>query len=208
MANLIAQTEDALLALCKAALRGTVKTYGTAPADWDEAIAKQLLAGAPAVYVAFLGWQPRPGDYYEPLFTANFALYAVTALGNEDQRRRGTPVAIGAYDIACVLAAALTGRQLALEDQAPSLRVGACTNLFTTALWNLGGTCYGLQIDVPLALPPALPEGLASFQVLHADWDAEPAASGEDHDRWVQEDHTAPAPKAHDEVHLEGRDPP
>jgi phage gp37-like protein len=206
MPNRIVEIEEALLARARQALGNTIRTFATAPADWDGEIAQQLLAGAPAVYVAFLGWQPKPGDYAEPLYTGQFAVYGVTADSNEDQRRRGDRVGIGAYDIAVALAPALNGFLLRDADGygIGTAHASACSNLFTTQLWGMGGTCYGLAVDVPMLLPETSAADLAALFTAHTDWDIEPAAAPADLDRWVIEDHTAPGPDAEDHTTLEG----
>lgn len=211
MPNLLARIEDALLSEARAATRGLCRAYETAPAEWDANIARQLLNGAPAVYAAFLGYRKKPGYYQWPKI-ARFALYCVTADGPEDARRRGDLIGVGAYDLAIACDTALDGFLLRDADgeAIATLDVEGVESLFSDKLWDMGGTCYGLEITMPVCFDLFQhPDDLASndppppLQRVHTDWDVQPFATGNDHERWLGGDRTtAPAPDAQDETEL------
>jgi hypothetical protein len=210
--NLIQRTEDALLSEAKAATRGLCHTYATCPADWDQAIAEQLLQAAPAVYCAFLRWRKREGYYAGPK-NAEFALYILIADGTDEMlRRRGDAYAIGAYGLAEMIDAAIDGCALVDADAnalgTPS--VDGLDNLFTVPLWDLGATCYGLSVSILLQPDPLPnPDDLASdmppglIDRVHTDWDVPPLANAAAHARWLAGDRTTlPPPDAQDDVAL------
>lgn len=210
MANLIATIEDALLARCRAIVPG-LKTYDYAPAEWDGAIANQLLAGAPAIYVAFLGYRKREGYFQGPKIL-KFGLYCLTANGPEPDRRRGDEYAAGAYDIALAIDGGMDGYLLQNDcgNNLATLSVEDCQNLFTVQLWDLGGTCYALNLEMPIEIVD-LHDCTYPLIDVHTDWDIAAFSTSADHARWMADDTSAPAPdgqspKAQDDTALEGFD--
>lgn len=207
MANLLAQIEDALLARLQIAIPSGIKAYATAPADWSEAIADQFLRDAPALLVAFAGYKKIDGYYQGPKI-ARFLVFALTAGSIEDKRRRGDALAPGAYDLAIQADEALDGLTLndALANPIGTLDVTGCDNLFTTQLWDMGGTCYGLAVEIKIEFDALTtvdqPSGI--LQQVNTDWDVATFATQADYDRWLQDNLAAPGPDAQDQTVLPG----
>lgn len=142
--------EDALVAGTKAALgfnaqppANVVKLVETLPGNWTIETLRSALQFAPGVYIAFLGGvKSSDGGYID----ARFAVYAVTKGAREEDRRHGNLRVIGAYEIVSIL-----GTQLDLLD-VPNLgtfSVKSVENVFSDAMFELGGTVYALTLELP-----------------------------------------------------------
>jgi phage gp37-like protein len=139
----IATTEDAILAAAQAALGATVRTVEAVPGGWTMETLQRALQRAPGVYVAFQGATPGTAQGY---LNGRFTVYCVTKGADESARRRGTPRVIGAYDLIAQLAPLLGGLPVA---DVGTLALAGIDNLFRDAMFDLGGTVYGIQLSLP-----------------------------------------------------------
>ena len=170
---MIGALEDAIICRLREAFDGRVKEVDHKPARFDAEELQRVLSNAPAIYVAFLGWQrvERPPGCVR----ATFGAYIVAAnASGEVARRRGDQVTIGAYEMA-ILTAATLERWLPSGAAGP-MEVQSCENLYATAFEKAGRTVYGLVCDVPMQIQddwlPALT--LDNFITFHGDVDIPP----------------------------------
>jgi phage gp37-like protein len=181
----IGALEDAIIAQLQAAFANRVREVDHKPAKFDAEELLRILSQAPAIYVAFLGFQRTerpPGSV-----RATYGAYMVAAnASGERARRRGDPATIGAYEMA-VLAAATLERWVPPGAAGP-VEVQSCENLYASAFEKAGRTVYGLVCDVPMQIQDAWgvpqidagdatgapPVTLDNFITFHADQDIPP----------------------------------
>jgi len=170
---MIGALEDAIICRLKEAFDGRLKEVDHKPAKFDAEELLRVLSNAPAIYVAFLGFQRTerpPGSV-----RATYGAYMVAAnASGERARRRGDEATIGAYEMA-VLAAATLERWVP-EGAAGPIEVQSCENLYATAFEKAGRTVYGLVCDVPVQIQDDwdVPTTLDHFITFHADQDIPP----------------------------------
>lgn len=138
---MIATIEDALLALISEVLGNTIRESGTLPGGWTHDTLQRALQSAPGVYVGFIGMTP---GINADRMHARFTVYAVTKGPKDLLRRRGTEREIGAYEIVERLLARLTDFAMPEVGRA---EVRGVDNLFRDAMFDLGGTVYGIQLQ-------------------------------------------------------------
>jgi hypothetical protein len=158
-------------------LGNTVREKKTVPGGWTMATLTRALQFAPGVYVAFQGAVPGTGEGY---YNGRFTVYTVSKGANEQDRRRGNQRAIGAYDMLELLLPPLS--VLYVEDIG-TLSVTGIDNLFRDAMFELGGTVYGINITVPnMPFDYQLDESaLANFVLFHGEaYNEDGIASEED----------------------------
>jgi phage gp37-like protein len=181
----IGALEDAIIAQLQVAFANRVREVDHKPAKFDAEELLRILSQAPAIYVAFLGFQRTerpPGSV-----RATYGAYMVAAnASGERARRRGDPATIGAYEMA-VLAAATLERWVPPGAAGP-VEVQSCENLYASAFEKAGRTVYGLVCDVPMQIQDAWgvpqidagdatgapPSFLDNFITFHADQDIPP----------------------------------
>jgi phage gp37-like protein len=152
--SVIRQVEDALLAEVDAALADTVRVKQTLGGSWTLDALKRALQTSPGVYAAFLGARQVGRNTESSGIDGRFAVYIVAKASSDPIRRRGTPHEIGAYDMLERLAPRLGGLTV---PGVGSCELTAIENLFRDALFDVGGTVYGLMLTLPrMPLPPAL----------------------------------------------------
>lgn len=182
---MIGALEDAIIAKLDVAFAGRLREVDHKPAKFDAEELLRVLSNAPAIYVAFLGFQRTerpPGSV-----RATYGAYMVAAnASGERARRRGDPATIGAYEMA-VLTAATLDRWVPAGAAGP-IEVQSCENLYATAFEKAGRTVYGLVCDVPVQIQDAWgvpqidagdatgapPVTLDNFITFHADQDIPP----------------------------------
>ena len=170
---MIGALEDAIICRLREAFDGRLKEVDHKPAKFDADELLRILNQAPAIYVAFLGWQrsPRlPGSV-----NATFGAYLVAAnASGERARRRGDEATIGAYEMAVVTAGSLD--RWVPAGAAGPIEVQSCENLYATAFEKAGRTVYGLVCDVPVQIQDdwSTPTSLDDFITFHADQDIPP----------------------------------
>ena len=166
--SVIATVEDAIVGHAKATLgfpdAPVVKVAETLPGQWTLEALRRALQHAPGVYVGFIGG---PAGVTGGYLNARFALYAIAKGASEHARRRGTAVEIGAYDIIERLAVAFDQFSI---DAVGSIFVRSVDNLFREAMFDLGGSVYGLTLEVPnMPWPDKNTADLAPFITYHAE---------------------------------------
>lgn len=142
--NPITAVEQALLDQVSRLFGNTLHEVASIGGGWTADSLRRALQFAPGVYVAFQGGAATvdmPGA-----LDGRFVLYVVTKGAIETDRRRGTPVAIGAYELVARLVAGLDGMTFAGIG---GLRVVNVANLFQDALFDIGGTVYAVECSVP-----------------------------------------------------------
>lgn len=194
--SLIAAIEEAVLATVAQVLGSTVREKKSLGGGWTMEMLDKALQFAPGVYVAFLGGGPmaQPGA-----FDGKFMVYVVTKGALEPARRQGGLGTIGAYDILERLLSRLDGM---LVPGIGSLVVTGIDNLFRDAMFDLGGTVYGIGLTMlNMSLLIDLDESsLDDFITFAADYDLPPFESAETHQQWVAEppDYTSGTPDLQD----------
>lgn len=179
--GLIAAVEDAVLAEVAATLGGTVRKTGSLPGGWSVDSLQRALQFSPGVYVAFQGMTPGAGSEYHH---GRFSCYVVSKGAAEADRRRGNARVIGAYDMLERLLPRLAN--LAVPDVG-TLKLRGVDNLFRETLIELGGTVYGINLELPnmpfdYTADLATLDDFVTFDVVHdldTTQDSEPLA--EDH---------------------------
>ncbi len=182
---MIGALEDAIICRLKEAFQNRVREVDHKPAKFDADELLRILSQAPAIYVAFLGFQRTerpPGSV-----RATYGAYMVAAnASGERARRRGDEATIGAYEMAVLTAATL--ERWVPEGAAGPMEVQSCENLYATAFEKAGRTVYGLVCDVPVQIQDAWgvpqidggdatgapPTTLDDFITFHADQDIPP----------------------------------
>jgi phage gp37-like protein len=163
--GLISAIEDKILAEAKDVMGNTVRLVETLPGGWTMETLKRALQFAPGVYVAFNGAVPGLDDGY---LDGRFSVYTVSKGASEKDRRRGNPRVIGAYDMVEMLLPRLS--VLSVADIG-SAKVSGVDNLFRDAMFELGGTVYGINLTMP-NMPfdyRADESALADFVLFHAE---------------------------------------
>lgn len=141
----------AMIEAAKHRLGATIKTYDTLGGQWTMDTLTRALQQAPGVYVSFIGGKPNGAAGY---LSAEFAVYCVNKAAVEVARREGTPRTIGANEMVELLAAHLD--RLVIENIG-SMKLTSIDNLFTDAMFDLGGIVYGARFTVAaMPLPPAV----------------------------------------------------
>lgn len=141
--NPISDIEDALLARIKALLGKNVRKVESIAGGWTLDSLTRALQSAPGVYVAFMGSKRGVSEGYQD---CRFSVYCVTKGADDIARRRGTAKVIGAYDLASFLLTDLDGFSV---PNIGTAKCGGIDNLFRDAMFDLGGTVYGLQLTIP-----------------------------------------------------------
>lgn len=195
----IATVEDTVLAAAGATFGSTLRKRESLGGGWTMEMLDQALQKSPGVYVAFLGG----GKVEAGVFDGRFMVYAVTKGAREVDRRVGNQRVIGAYEIVERLLPRLDGLLVAGIG---SLTITGVDNLFREAMFDLGGTVYGIGLTLPnLPLAPAInPADLADFVTFAADYDLPPFEAAETKQQWVAEppDYTTGAPELQDHLTL------
>jgi phage gp37-like protein len=208
----IAEIEDQVLARLRGAFRGRLREIDHKPAKLDATELARVLSQAPGAYVSFLGWRPSE-RMPEGVVIATWGIYLLAAnAGGEQARRRGnpgTPGVIGAYEMVTVAMGALDGWEPA--SAAGEIGITACENLAAEAFEKAGRSCYGLAIEMPMAIQREygvleggeLVDPLGDFLIFDAAWDLPPAGNVPSPPNPTNPP-AVPAPNrdAHDRVHL------
>lgn len=177
MSDPIAQIEDALIAAAGQVLGNTVRQIESVPGGWTMETLQRALQFAPGIFTTFQGAVPGTAPNY---LNGRFTVYCVTKGADEQTRRRGNQRVIGAYDLVAALAPTLGGL---LVTGVGTLVLRGVDNLFRDAMFELGGTVYGIQLEVP-NMPFDFTANLADFadfKLWHADhYNPGGIAAGED----------------------------
>lgn len=174
MLGMIADIEDRILEIAETALTDKVRVYASLPGGWTLDMLERALQTAPGIYTTFAGSTRKQEGVHDGRFT----VYTVTKGADESARRRGTPRVIGAYEMVERLAADLD--ESAVTDIG-TLIVNGIDNLFRDAMFDLGGTVYGIQLTLPnMPFEYALDlAGLDDFVTFDARYDLDTAQDDE-----------------------------
>ncbi len=138
--GVISTIEDALLTVVGSTLGTTVRRKESLPGGWTHDMLSRALQYSPGVYACFQGGRRGVGDGYQ---TGRFTVYAVAKGAREAERRRGNARVIGAYEMLEFLLPVLDGLQV---PDIGTMEVTGIDNLFRDAMFDLGGTVYGISL--------------------------------------------------------------
>ena len=172
---ILAAIEDALLAEVDAALGNTIRRRDSLPGGWTLDTLRRALQFAPGAYVAFQGAKPGARQGYHD---GRFTVYVVSKGASESGRRRGNARVIGAYDM---LERLLPRLSVLTVPDIGSIRIAGIENLFRDAMFDLGGTVYGINLELP-NMPFDYAADLASlddFVTFDARYDLDTTQDGE-----------------------------
>lgn len=175
--GMISGVEDAIIAAANAALGATVRKIETVPGGWTMDSLTRALQFSPGVYVACHGFAPGSAD---DCLDGRFTVYVVNKGASEEDRRRGNARVIGAYEMIELLLPRLSSMTV---PEIGSLAVKGVDNLFRDAMFDLGGTVYGINLTLPnVSLDYQADESqLADFVLFHAEaYDEDGIAAGDD----------------------------
>jgi phage gp37-like protein len=153
---LIGATEDAIVARIRELVGSQISTVETLPGVLDIDELKRRRRPSPAIYVAFLGGDPRGEN--ELVIDAEFGVFFLTQGSREDVRRRGDETRStdagslrtgGAYSLMQAVAPYLHGF---VVKGAGGLTCTAMHNLFAEALDAEGVSLYSASFRVPVQL--------------------------------------------------------
>lgn len=182
--SVITTVEDAIVAKAKTALgfpaAPVVREVTTLPGGWTLEMLRRALQMAPGVHLAFLGGQAQSDGGY---IHARFAAYAVSKGAREDERRRGNAREIGAYEIVEILGAHLD--RLAITGVG-TIFARSVENVFSEAMFDLGGTVYALTLEVQnMPWPEKSTAALAPFVTFEGTHSMAPGANEPAHQTQV-----------------------
>jgi phage gp37-like protein len=154
--NPIATAEDAIIAICDAALQAKVRPMESLPGVLTMDVLRTIAARTPAVYVCYLGGRAGVQVTDSAQHQALFAVYVITdhASGNVD-RRRGDARQIGAYDILAILVPVLNDHTV---PGVGSLNFQRIENLFSVDLDKKGVSIYAATFELPMSFSYQLDE--------------------------------------------------
>lgn len=156
--------ENALISLCQDTLKDKVREVASLPGGWSLDMLNRSLQKAPCVYVAYQG-SALGKD--ETSHNARFTVYTVSKGADEEQRRRGNPRIMGAYDMLSALVPKLNNQ---VVKDIGRLKMASIDNLFRDALFDIGGTVYGIQLTLNAAPFDEFDIGsLNDFLTVHAE---------------------------------------
>lgn len=138
----IEQAEDAIIAHCKNALGDKVKTVESLPGGWTLDMLNRALQMAPCVFVAYQGSDEGADEFKHK---GRFTIYTVSKGATEPQRRRGNSRIMGAYDMVDILLGQIA---ILTVPDAGKVNWTSVDNLFRDAMFEMGGTVYGIQLTV------------------------------------------------------------
>lgn len=175
--GVISDVEDHLLAVAEAVFGNTVRTKESIPGGWTMDTLTRALQFAPGVYAAFHGFvSGASADCLDGRFT----VYVVNKGASEANRRKGNARVIGAYEMIELLLPRLSSMTV---PEVGSLAVKGVDNLFRDAMFDLGGTVYGINLTLPnVSLDYQADESrLVDFVLFHAEaYNEDGIAAGED----------------------------
>lgn len=199
---MLVATEDFLLTQMRALLGTKVRLVDALPGDWDDDMLRRFAAATPAAFLSFAGGERNTaGGAAEARIDGRWMVFAATGHPTEAARRRGTAVAVGAYELVEVLAGRMHGLKV---PQVGTLSLLSVQNLFTGSVERQALTVYAMAFSLPTVFDGSAPDALlAPFITFDAQYDIEPFNTA-DHDRWLQRDYSNSRPDAEDTVTLQG----
>jgi phage gp37-like protein len=191
---MLSEIETALVRLIRESPLGERLRQVDSLPDLDgDSLIGRFSTDAPAAYVA-LGSFPVSGGHAQPKF--GVALVARNSHG-QHSARHGDPMLIGLLPMMDAAMSVLDGATVRWGE-------GQAVSLGDETLYQRGVYVGVVQIETASPVPLEYDTGsLAEFLVFHADYDIEPHASAEEHDKWLEEppDHSTGAPDLSDAIH-------
>lgn len=177
----IKQIEDHLVTRIKTHFGSVLKAVDTLPTDFDANEFERVLRLAPGVFISF-GFGPAMKDsaIQRVTIASRWTIIAVSGnAGGEKQRRHGSLVEIGAYEIMERLIPLL--HDYVVPDVG-TLSLMDADNLFSGELDKKGVSMYAAVFTLPMTFESNLfdENGLDDFITFHGDYDlAAPDGSAE-----------------------------
>lgn len=190
---MLGDLENQLIALLKESPLGLrLKTVDSLPDTPDKDVIKRWGVDAPAAYVVAMD-----GSLSQAVATPQFVVVLVARNARGHQAaRHGDGKTIGLYEMLEAGIAELHGGQ----TDAASWQVSRYQFMHEDALREHGLHVALVQIQADVDPPQKDAVNLGEFLEFHADYDIEPNATPEDRERWLNENHDAPAPDLHSHI--------
>lgn len=184
---MLGDLETQLVDLLKGSELGLrLKVVDSLPDTPDRDLVQRWGLDAPAAYVV-----AADGTLSQAIATPQFVVVLVARNARGHQAaRRGDAKTVGLYQMLDAAIAELHGGQ---TDDA-SWQVTRYQFLHDSQFRDQGLQIALLQIQADTDPPQKDAVNLGEFLEFHADFDIAPLATAEDRERWVNEDHAAPAP--------------
>src|SRR3990167_4090370 len=184
---MLGDLENQLIALIKASPLGLrLKTVDSLPDTPDKDVIKRWGVDAPAAYVIAMD-----GSISQAVATPQFVVVMVARNARGHQAaRHGDGKTVGLYEMLDAGIAELHGGQ----TDAASWQVSRYQFMQEAALREQGLHVALVQIQADVDPPQKDAVNLGEFLEFHADIDIDPDATQEDRERWLNENHDAPAP--------------
>ncbi|WP_181297026.1 phage protein Gp37 [Pseudomonas sp. Q2-TVG4-2] len=184
---MLGDLETQLVDLLKGSELGLrLKVVDSLPDTPDSDLVKRWGLDAPAAYVV-----AADGTLSQAIATPQFVVVLVARNARGHQAaRRGDGKTVGLYQMLDAAIAELHGGQTADA----SWQVTRYQFLHDSQFRDQGLQIALLQIQADTDPPQKDAVNLGEFLEFHSDFDISPLATAEDRERWVNEDHAAPAP--------------
>lgn len=189
---MLGELEIELISLLKASPLGArLKAVDSMPDTPDKDLVKRWGLDAPAAYVVAMD-----GSLTQAIATPQFVVVMVARNARGHQAaRRGDGKAIGLYEMLDAGIAELHGGQ----TEGASWQVTRYQFMQDNELRENGLQVALVQIQADVDPPEKEAVNLGDFTVFHADYDLDPQTPSE-HERWINEDHSAPAPDLQSQI--------
>lgn len=190
---MLGDLENQLIALIKESPLGRrLKTVDSLPDTPDKDVLKRWGLDAPAAYVVAMD-----GSISQAIATPQFVVVLVARNARGHQAaRHGDGKTIGLYEMLDAGIAELHGGQ----TDGASWQVTRYQFLQEDALREQGLHVALVQLQADVDPPQKDQQNLGEFLEFHADYDIDPNATPEDRQRWLDENHDAPAPDLHSHI--------
>ncbi len=184
---MLGDLETQLIELLKTSELGRrLKVVDSLPDTPDRDLVQRWGLDAPAAYVV-----AADGTLSQAIATPQFVVVLVARNARGHQAaRRGDGKTIGLYEMLDAAIAELHGGQ----SKDASWQVTRYQFLHDSQFRDQGLQIALVQIQADTDPPQKDATNLGEFLEFHADFDIAPLATAEDRERWVNQDHAAPAP--------------
>jgi phage gp37-like protein len=152
--------------------REIVPTIEGAPHQLTLDEMKRVFRQAPAIAVAFLGFDALTGLRPARTKTHWGVFVAIGNSAGEKARRHGDALGLGAWALVESATALLNGYA---TDDFDAIAVASCEPLASEDFARVGLTVYAIRLDIGTDLAPEIdPDDLADLKVVHVNWDVPP----------------------------------
>ena len=149
---MIAEIEDALIALCDGCLTGADVASG--PGEWDGGYLRTLIPDLPAVRVVWEGGAAR--DETDLSLDATWTVFVVTGWkgGDQKSRRRGSAMAYAMLETLCAALHNLLLYEMndPTRDALTRVRIDTVENRWTAEWDRVGVAIYGIVLDLEMPI--------------------------------------------------------